>query len=500
MKRLAQMQLRATLLLVISGTTFVFAQSKGKQTFEVNDDVSITINSSHVNFEFETWNKDRLEITPIIEGEDLTKEEEQKLLDAWDIVVNASRNDVTIEAHGGGLFEWDGLEALESLEGLNALESLEGLEALEELGPMMTEMIGPLLEGIAENPLPEGLMEGLEGMEFDYDAYEQDKEGYMKEWEAEMEERFGEDYEIKMEAWGEKFGEEYSEKMEAWGEEFGKKMEAWGEQFGKDFEKNFGKDFEEKMEAWGEQFGEEFGKDMEKWAEELEKKAEEWEAEYEENGGEGKTIIINGDGLFDSKGATRTIKIKMPKDAKLELNVRHGEVKLGSVYNLKADLDYTKFFATTIDGGETSINSSYAPLFVKNWLEGELFTNYVETCVIDSAQNITLNANSSNVTFGVIGKDAMLNGSYGFLVINNLGSSFGTVALDLENTDANIFLPAVDFDLYFNGKKSKLKAPSSMTLNTSGGQDRTFIKGFRGAKGSDRSININANYSEVTMH
>jgi len=120
--------------------------------------------------------------------------------------------------------------------------------------------------------------------------------------------------------------------------------------------------------------------------------------------------------------------------------------------------------------------------------------------VIDVANNIMLNANSSNVTFGVIGKDAVLNGSYGFLVINSLASGFGTIALDLENTDANIFLPAVDFDLYFNGKKSHLKAPKTMSLTTTDGQDRVFIKGFNGSRGSARSININAHYSEVTMH
>jgi hypothetical protein len=494
MRQLAQKQFSLSILLVVLGCSLVFAQSKGKQTFEVNKDVAVTINSSYVNFEFETWNKDRIEIEPIIEGKDLSKAEKQELLDAWKIVVNASKKNVTIEAHGGGLFDWSGISSLESL------NNLEGLKELEQLGPLMTEMLGPLLEGIAENPIPEGLLDGLEGMDFDYDAYEKDKEGYMKQWEVQMEERFGDDFEIKMEAWGDKFGEEYGKKMEAWGEEFGKKMEAWGENFGEEFEKNFGEDFEKKMEAWGEQFGEKFGEDIEKWAKDLEKQAEEWEAEYEENGGKTKTFTIKGDQLFESKGVIRTIKVKMPKDAKLNLNIRHGEVKLGDVYNLKADLDYTKFFATTIDGGETSINSSYAPVFVKNWMNGELYTNYVETCVVDSAQNITLNANSSNVTFGVISKDAMLNGSYGFLVINNLASGFGTIALDLENTDANIFLPTVDFDLYFNGKKSKLKAPSSMTLTTSGNKDQTFIKGYKGSKGSTRSININANYSDVTMH
>ena len=194
------------------------------------------------------------------------------------------------------------------------------------------------------------------------------------------------------------------------------------------------------------------------------------------------------------------IKIKMPKDAKLDLNVRHGEVKLGAVNNIKANLNYSTFVANTVDGGETSINVSYAPIYVKHWKNGALGADYVDTCVINQADNITMEANSSNVTFGVLSKDAMLNGSYGALVINNFGSEFESVALNLDNTDANIFLPEVALDLFFNGRKSSIDLPSGMQATSNEMNGNSMLKGYHINSNSNRLINITAAYSNIKVH
>ena len=502
MKHVLMNCLKSTVVFALLGTSLAFGQSKEKQTFNVDSDVEININSTYVTFEFETWNKDKVEIEASIEGGDLTREERKELMDAWDFQVDADSDEITINAHGGFNWNWDNmpdLSGLESLQDLN-FEGLGNLEGLADLGPMLTEMLTPMLENISKNPLPPDFLNGLEGLEFDYDAYEKDKEGYIERWEAELEERFGEDYEIKMEAWGEEYGEQW----EAWGEEFGEKfakdMEAWGEEFGKKWEawgEEFGEKFAEDMEAWGEEFGEKFGEDMEKWAEELEGELEKWE---DENGDASGNIIINGQDVMGIKGAKRVIRIKMPKDAKLDLNVRHGEVKLGDAYNVKANLNHTTFLANNVDGGETSINVAYAPVYVKHWIKGDLITSYVETCVLNKATTINMESKSSNVTFGVIAGDAVLSGSYGALVVNNLATSFDTLALTLDNTDANIFLPEVDFDLFFSGKKSDLRVPNSVTMSSNTNQGTVIAKGHQGSSNSSRTININASYSDVTMH
>lgn len=497
------------LCLLMLSTTVTFGQVKEKKTFNVDSDVEIEINSSYVDFVFETWNKDKVEITAELIGDDLSKDEAKELLEAWQFEVDADSDQITINSGTNFALDWDSdamksLEKLESLEALKSLESLgdlninlEGLEKLEELGPMLEGMLGPMIANMSSNPLPPDFLEGLEGLEFDYDAYEKDKEGYMEEWEAELEERFGEDFEIKMEAWG----EDYAEKWEAWGEEFGEewaeKFEAWGEEFGEEFGEKFAEDMEKWAESFGEdmeEWGEKFGKDMEKWAEEFEAEIEKMEDEN------GNSIFIMKDGGVDFKRAKRVIKIKMPKDAELDLNVRHGEVKLGAVNNIKADLNYATFIANTVDGGETSINVSYAPIFVKHWKNGSLGANYVDTCVLNRADNINMEANSSNVTFGVLGKDAMLNGSYGALVINNFGSDFESVALNLDNTDANLFLPDYALDIFFNGKKSSIQLPNDVTASSNEMSGNTMLKGWHLDANSNKLINITAAYSNITVH
>ena len=81
--------------------------------------------------------------------------------------------------------------------------------------------------------------------DWDNDWSDEDRE----EFERRMEE-FGE----RMGAWGEEFGETFGARME----EFGERMEAFGEQFGDEWAAQFEHDAEawaEKMEAWGEEFG-----------------------------------------------------------------------------------------------------------------------------------------------------------------------------------------------------------------------------------------------------
>ncbi|MEP4947491.1 MAG: hypothetical protein ABJU26_08100, partial [Flavobacteriaceae bacterium] len=46
-----------------------------KETFNVGNDAVLNINTSHADIEFETWNKDQVEITAIVELEGATDED-----------------------------------------------------------------------------------------------------------------------------------------------------------------------------------------------------------------------------------------------------------------------------------------------------------------------------------------------------------------------------------------------------------------------------------------
>ncbi|MEM7086383.1 MAG: hypothetical protein AAF489_09385 [Bacteroidota bacterium] len=543
---------RITAVLLLFCVSMVSAQSTYKESFNVGDDVLVSVNTSHTNVVFETWNKDVVQVEAFIDDENLSAKEKEEVFKNWDLDVLGNSKKVVITSNDGSL--WGGFESMGNLKALSRLESLEslnGLEALKELKNMpLFEQLGNVNWDFSVPDIPdfekfdnwpfsddrpsiisqEGNVNfsfnSSDSRVFDRGKYKRDKQAYVnklnkkyggnatvRETDAWLDsvDEWAEDFEKVMEDWGENFGKQFEEqfgpefekKMEKWGEQFGAEMEKWGEEFGE----KFGKD----MEEWGE----EFGKDMEKWAEQFEKNAEKWAEQFSDEGGNvrtkvittpqgNKTVIINGEsdnGLFDtSKKAKKTIIIKMPKGTKTDINVRHGEVKMADAVNLKATLNYAKLSANSIDGGETLINAAYAPVYVNNWQDGVLDLSYVEDCKLNNVKKINLMANSSNVNINSLIEEAFLSGSFGSLFVNKISDKFESVDVVLENTDATLSLPKAAFNLHYNGKKSRFKTPTALNVTTNTqSESRALVKGYFGARNTGRSFTINASYSNITF-
>ena len=304
-----------------------------------------------------------------------------------------------------------------------------------------------------------------------------------------MDKKFGKDFQKKMEKWGESFENSWdNNKADSIGEAYGKKMEAWGEAYGK------------KMEAWGE----EYGKKMEAWANEIEKKYEKEGDNYNKTvtkNPNGTSIIIQGNrsSNMSNGNAKKTIIIRLPKNAKTNVNIRHGNLKMADANNLKANLDYTPFKANSIDGGQTLISASYAPVTINTWKQGAMNLKFVDECSIETVQNINLQANSSDVRIGNITNQAFLSGSFGDLKIESVSNGFETLDIRLENTDAIVKVPVGAFSFYFNGKKSTLKYPKSLQLKESKSADRVLVKGFSQNNSSNKTITINSTFSNVSL-
>ena len=251
------------------------------------------------------------------------------------------------------------------------------------------------------------------------------------------------------------------------------------------------------MEKWGE----EFGKDIEKWAEQFEHGMDNYSKEVHKDEHGNKAIIIKGEKSsksFHSK-AKKKIIIRLPKGSNTDINVRHGEVKMADVYNIKATLNYASFMANSIDGGKSLINASYAPVSVNKWVDGDLHVKYVEDCKLNTVQNINLEANSSDVSINTISKKAYLSGSFGNLYIYNVSNNFEIIDIVLENTDAKIKIPNTAFSFYFNGKKSPFSAPASLEINKNVNGGRVVLDGYYKADNSDKKVSISASYSNVNL-
>ena len=520
-------------------TSFVFSQSTYKESFTVGEDAVVNVVTSHTNVIFETWDKNKVEVEAFVEGENLSEKEKKEIFDNWKFDVLGNSKKVNITSNSGSLWgDFETLGSLKSLDNLgsiintSSLEALKGLEGLGELGEVFTtdwNIKMPDIPEMADMPKwPFGdqntiLKKGDSYKRFNYkdkvsftfdsDEYRKDKKAYV----AKLNKKYNSSVTVaETDAW--------LKDLDKWSTGFEKKMEAWGENFGKSFESKFGPDFEKKMEAWGEKFGEQFGKqmeawgenfgkDMEKWGAQFEKDAEKWAQQLDDSFNKAelvdkdrtKTTILHTDNHRNSKNAKnskkakKTIIIRMPKNTKTDINVRHGEIKMADVMNVRATLNYAALTANSIDGGKTLINAAYAPVRVNYWGDGVLAVQYVDTCKLNSVGKINLQTNSSNVIINELKDEAYIKGFIGSLLINKVATNFTSIDVFLDDTNAAITMPSNAYTFFYNGNKSTLIYPKLLKTTNSKEYGRVLVRGFNKSKDTQRSLTVNANYSNVKL-
>ena len=340
--------------------------------------------------------------------------------------------------------------------------------------------------------LPKTLFHDIENIQFDYEAFKDNEEAYIKKWDAQMKEKFGKDFQVKMEIWGEEFSKECDEKNGVkLSEEWQMQMEAWGNEFG------------EEVEVWGQKLE----MDIEKWAQQLEDDSKSspnslFSKKVIRSPNGNKTIILKSKktGKLKDVKATKNIIIRMPKNSKTEINVRHGEIKMADVMNVKATLNYSPFTANSIDGETTLINAAYAPVIVDNWKDGTLYLKFVEDCTISTVEKLNLRANSSDVLIGTLVDEAALVGSLGKFKIDQIDKDFTAINITLKNNDAYFKMPNTAFVFAFKGKRSTLKYPKTLQLDSKKQDDHVLVTGYNKQANSPKKIVLNALYSNVVMH
>ncbi|AEG99990.1 hypothetical protein [Lacinutrix sp. 5H-3-7-4] len=482
------------LIVCMLATLSLTAQNKLKKetkSFKVNKDVTVNLNTSHTNILVDTWNKDYVEIEAYIESDKLSKEALQAVLNTWDLEINNTKSNVKITTKGS-TGSWSSDMSIKILDE-------ESLKAISNLPLEINESLEPLLENLGNleslKNLPESLKvlripespDGNYNVDFDLERYEKEGEKYLDAWSKKYRKEYGEEYEEEMREWAKSIKQSDFDKFE-------RSMEVWGEQFGKDIEKafedGFGEKLEKRMEKWGEEFGKNFEKNvapaLEKWGEEFGKA---FEAKMEETFGNSKA-----NGVFDKDNKNydliKTIKIKMPKKAKLKLNVRHGELKLASVItNPDITVSHGNLFANTINGSNASINVLYSNATILNINEGALKLNYADKTKIKTAKDLVLNAVSSNIDIETLNGNSIIDGSFGDLYIRNIAHSFSNLNIVLENSDALLKLPtAINYNLYFKGNHSKFNKQRT---------NNTTIKHNPNGGDTTKTIVINAKYSNI---
>ncbi|WP_411031470.1 hypothetical protein [Spongiimicrobium sp. 3-5] len=449
---------------------------KYHENFDVAENTILNINTSHADIQFETWDRDRVEIEAVVELEGATKEE----ADAYfkNDVVRIVGNSKEISVSTTNSFSWGFNHVGESFNDFHI-----EIPDIPNLEPLFLDLEIPELPEIPEIPP----MPPMPTYNFDYDRYKEDGDKYLDEWKEEFEENFNEEYRQRIEEW--------SERVEARAEERKERM----------------KEHKERMEERIEE-REERNRERKELRKEREQMMKEQRQVVREQRNVHRNVIISHEGdepnifYWSSDGENKnykvkkTIKIKMPKSVKLKMNVRHGEVKLAqNTKNIDATLSHARLLAYTIDGDRTSIMASYSPVSVQNWNYGKLRTDYSDNVVLKQVKNLRLNAISSMVNIEHLTDKVHINNNLGSLNINSISNNFTDLNILVSNGELNCNLPTSDFAIIINSNNSQIDYPSTLTMNVSKKHAGVVHTGYHNQKNQKREILIDAEYSEVVL-
>lgn len=443
-------------LLVFSVTVAAQKQSKKySEKFTVNPDATVEINTSYTDIEFETWNKNTVEVEGYIEVEGVTKEEAEKYFKGWNFEALGNSSKVTISTKPNVFFHKD-------------MVVMPGNDLhFEDFDIRIEEAIQPMIVELKKMP-PLPPMPRINEFNFDFEAYKKDGDKYLEKWKKEFDKSFD---------------KEYKQKLEAWRKEVEKNRE--------EIEK-----FKVKVHEQNKKISENFKKNKE----EIIIRKKEAEARAAKLKKEKKNVFWFSSDTDKKVKIKKVIKIKMPKGIKLKLNVRHGEVKLAeNIKNIKATLSHARLLAQVVDGNATVIKSSFAPVFVNTWNRGKLHVNYAEEVKLNNVAVLDLETNASNVVIDNIKEQAKIFGKLGSLHVNEITNSFTDVHLDLNNTEAVIILPKTSFSFNLESVGTTFTIPKRLQTNSNKQGRTVLVNGFYQKPSSNKNITIMAKYSDVVM-
>lgn len=458
----------------------VYGQMESKtysEKFTVTTDAVLDIDTSHADIEFETWNKDQMAIEATVELEGATPEEAEEYFEHQGIEIMGNSKKVSVTTGSGNSWVSPSVGNMENLH--IEIPELPDFESFE-MDFDMAEL--------ADLPAPPPLLDP----NFDYEAFQKDGEKYLKEWQKNFQKDFGEPYQKSMEVW--------QQKMESKREEMQAKRE---------------KMLEKRMEAHADRMenrSEAKSKLAEKRADAHQKRMEILQSSrygdstspyfMQHNSGKNRPNIF----YFNSEDENRnfkvkkSIKIKMPKATKIQMNVRHGEVKMaGNTKNMNATLNHASLLAAVIDGDKTKVMASYSPVSVQHWNYGDLEVAYSENVELQEVLNLHLNATSSKVAIANLTKSAFIKNDFGHLTIQSISDDFETLDVSLENAALTCKLPTTAFKVYVNGTESEFAAPDILELEKIKDQGSIVYKGYQGDKNSNKAVTIHSKYSEVVL-
>jgi hypothetical protein len=486
---------------------------KVTENFKVNSDAVIVINAMHTDVDIETWNKNEVSIEAVMEVEGVSKEEAEKIFDKWKFEALSNDSKVEIKSFSDGFqFEFDGDFDFDFDFNFDFPEI--DIEAPEfnfdfdfdfpEMDIEVPHFEMPDID-FPEIEIPE--------MEFDYQMYKNDST-YLKKYKMKIAEQVNKfknsDWKKKMDSM--KNSDEYKMKMAEFKKSM-KEMQAKIEEYtnSEDFKRQLEeankvseevrKEMLENKEMWKEQA--QIAKEASKKAMEKIKKMKE-EGKFDEIKNHQENFYFNySDGKNSKIKVKKYLKIKVPKKATFDLNVRHGKLNVpNSSVKMSANISYGNFVAGIISGDQNKLEISNSPVVINTISSGNITLKNVPKATFGTFSKANLFSNSSDVFIDEIGNDVSLSQKFGKLKISDIDANFNTLNLILDSAKADLnFSNSEDYTYQINSKNSSLDLLDKLTEVTNKTTEGVkLIEGFYSNKSSQNKVLITGVYSSVKLY
>jgi len=494
------------LLLAISVQAQKF-DKKITEKFKVNSDVIIEISANNTDVDIETWNKNEVSVEAVMEVEGVTEEEANKILKNWNFEALANKRKVEITSLSDDFefnfdfdFDFPDIEIHEiDMPNLSALSELSALSGLSELS---------VLAELPEMPeLPE--ME-IDGIDFDYEMYKKDS-SYLKSYKAKVAKQVEK---FKNSDWKKKLdsvrnSDEYKKNMA----EFKKATKEIANEMK---ELNNSKEFKNMM-IESKRVAEEVRREMlqnksefkeqVKEAKEASKMAKEMIKKMKLEGKfdsikHGENVYFHYSNDKNSKIKIRKyFKIKVPKNATFDLNVRHGKLNVpNSTTKMSANLSYGNFIGGVFEG-DNELKFSNSPVLINTINSGNITLKDVPNATFGTFSNANLFSNSSDVVIEVVGNDVALSQKFGSLEVLEIMPEFNNLNVILDYAKGTLNLSDASFNYNLNGKKSTIFIKD--VLNKTNNSKNNGVANFQGFFGNKSSLNklfVTGVYSTVNLN
>lgn len=469
------------LVLVLLVGTGLTAQEKSKtykETFNVGDEAVLEINTTHTDIEFETWDKNQVEITAVVELQGASDEEAEKYFDRSPIEIKGNSREIEISTSGRNSWAYSF--------GQNDVNVV-----VPDIEPLFLDLEIPELPELAVMPEmpPMPPMPPMPFPDFDYEAFQKDGEKYMKKWKKEFDKSFDDEYREHFEEWSQEMKERSKEMKERMLERKEEREKAMQE---------VRKAREEQREALKEQ--REAMREQQRAMRDQIREEQRNVIISRQKGEAPDVFFFSSDGESKKYEVKKTIKIKMPKSVKLKMNVRHGEVKLAATTkNINASLQYASLLASTIDGEQTNIRASYTPVMVEKWRVGDLKADYSDLVSLKEVDELELISTSSSIIIDRVTSKAHIINNLGDLAIKSISNGFSDVNVTVKNGEFSCNLPKTAVSLHLDGTQSTISYPAGLKMNRIKTADLVTHEGYLLKPNSGKSITVNSKFSEVVL-